>query len=65
MTDEEVERPDLLAALQASIDRHREQFRAALDGEEQLTVITLTQPCGCPVGEGHRCPPPWVEGDWP
>ena len=23
------------------------------------------EPCGCPVGEGHRCRPSWVEGDWP
>ena len=50
---------DLLAELQASIDRHREQLRAALDGDDQLTVVTLTQPCGCPVGEGHRCNPPF------
>lgn len=21
-------------------------------------------PCGCPVGEGHHCPPPWVD-EWP
>jgi len=54
---EEIEVPDLLAALQASIVRHK--LRAALEGEEQLTVVTLTQPCGCPVGEGHRCNPPF------
>jgi len=47
----------LLDEIQASITRYK--LRAALDGDEQLTVVTLTQPCGCPVGEGHRCNPPF------
>lgn len=33
--------------------------------DEQLTVVTLTQPCGCPVGAGHVCPPAWVtQEEW-
>lgn len=43
MTGEEVERPDLLAALQASIDRHREQLRAALGSDQPASVVIL---CG-------------------
>lgn len=39
--NEEVERPDLLAALQASIDRHREQLRAALDSDQPASVVLL------------------------
>lgn len=28
-------------------------------------LVTPKQPCGCPVGEGHRCRPSWVtEDEW-
>ena len=30
--------------------------------------LPYTQPCGCPIGEGHRCVPPFASTDsacWP
>lgn len=29
-------------------------------------TLPYTQKCGCPIGAGHTCPPPFYRGDdWP
>ena len=25
--------------------------------------LPITEPCGCKVGQGHVCPPPWVDAE--
>lgn len=55
MSDDGVERIDLLAALQASIDRHK--LRTAADRQEPLAIMALD--CGCRPGKGHVCDPPF------
>ena len=52
----------VMAAMQEEIDRLRGLLDGMTDdqgGSAMTDPLPITQSCGCPVGEGHRCPPPF------